>query len=66
MYVEITIHEGRNRQVRRMFAAVDCEVKALKRRKFAFLDLRGVKLGGNRKLTIEEVNKLYDIAGIEK
>ena len=41
--VEITIHEGRNRQIRRMFAAIGCEVKRLKRVKFAGLTLKGVQ-----------------------
>ena len=60
--IEITIHEGRNRQIRRMFAAVGCEVKALKRVKFATLDLKGVARGKFRELTKEEVKTLYDIA----
>ena len=53
--VEITIHEGRNRQVRRMFAAIGSDVRALKRVKFAGLTLAGVKRGHYRPLTIEEV-----------
>ncbi|GAA3327638.1 hypothetical protein GCM10020331_068380 [Ectobacillus funiculus] len=34
--VEIAIHEGRNRQVRRMFEAVGCKVVKLKRERYAF------------------------------
>lgn len=64
--VEITIHEGRNRQVRRMFAAIGCDVRALKRVKFAGLTLTGVKRGHYRPLTAEEVAELYRIAGIEQ
>ena len=56
--VEITIHEGRNRQVRRMFAAVGCDVKRLQRIKFANLTLDGLKIGKFRALTPEEVEKL--------
>ena len=41
--VSIAIHEGRNRQVRRMFAAVGCDVKALKRVRFADLTLRALR-----------------------
>ena len=55
---EITIHEGRNRQIRRMFAAVGCEVKKLRRIKFAGLNLDGVPLGKFRTLTDEEISRL--------
>ena len=53
--VEITIHEGRNRQVRRMFAAIGCDVKRLKRIKFAGLTLENLRVGNFRELTASEV-----------
>lgn len=56
--VEITIHEGRNRQVRRMFSAIGCDVKRLRRIKFANLTLDGLKVGKWRELTADEVAKL--------
>lgn len=56
--IEITIHEGRNRQIRRMFAAIGCDVRRLKRVKFANLTLEGLKVGKFRRLTAEEVVKL--------
>ncbi|MBE8949682.1 MAG: rRNA pseudouridine synthase [Quinella sp. 3Q1] len=56
--VEITIHEGRNRQVRRMFAAIGCDVKRLRRIKFAGLTLDGLKVGKFRALTAEEISRL--------
>ena len=56
--VEVTIHEGRNRQVRRMFAAVGLDVKRLRRIKFSFLTLDGLKVGAFRKLTAEEISRL--------
>ena len=56
--VEITIHEGRNRQVRRMFSAIGCDVKRLRRIKFANLTLDGLKVGKWRELTAEEVAEL--------
>ena len=59
--VEVTIHEGRNRQVRRMFAAVGCDVKRLRRIKFAGLTLDGLKVGKWRSLTAAEVAALYKI-----
>ena len=56
--VEITIHEGRNRQIRRMFAAIGCDVKRLKRIKFAGLTLDGVTVGKFRRLTSTEIKNL--------
>ena len=46
--VELTIHEGKNHQVKRMFEAVDKEVLKLKRDRIAFLDLRGLNSGEYR------------------
>ena len=64
--VRITIHEGRNRQVRRMFESVGCRVISLRRVSFAGLSLKGLECGGKRPLTDEEVMMLYEIAGLEK
>ena len=57
--VEITIHEGKNHQVKKMFEAVNHEVLKLKRERIAFLDLTGLKSGEYRKLNPKEVAKLY-------
>lgn len=56
--VAITIHEGRNRQVRRMFAHVGHPVQELCRTKFGFLNLEGLKPGEYRQLTPHEVRRL--------
>lgn len=56
--VEITIHEGRNRQVRRMFEAIGHPVKQLKRTQYANLTLRGLKRGRYRHLEEKEVEAL--------
>ena len=61
--IEITIHEGRNRQIRRMFATIDCEVKKLKRIKFANLTIKDLKIGQYRRLTETELENLYQMAG---
>ena len=61
--VEITIHEGRNRQVRRMFSAIGCDVKRLRRVKFANLNLEGLKSGKYRELTAAEVSELKNLVG---
>ena len=57
--VEITIHEGKNHQVKRMFESVSKEVLKLKRERIAFLDLTGLNSGEYRKLSHKEVSKLY-------
>ena len=59
--VELTIHEGRNHQVKKMFEAVGYEVLKLKREKFAFLDVKDLKPGEYRNLSIKEVKKLYSL-----
>ena len=62
--VETIIHEGRNRQVRRMFAAIGCHVCALRRVRFAGLTLRGLATGAFRLLTAEEIDELRRSAGV--
>src|SRR6202023_3239648 len=49
--IELTIHEGRNRQVRRMCAAVGRPVAELRRVGFGPLRLGGLQAGGHRRLT---------------
>ena len=58
--VELTIHEGRNHQVKKMFEAIGYNVLKLKREKYAFLDLQNVKSGEYRILNPKEVKKLYN------
>lgn len=57
----ITITEGKNRQVRKMFEAINCPVKKLKREKFAGIDLDGLLEGTYRPLKIHEVKTLYSL-----
>lgn len=57
---EITIHEGRNRQVRRMFTAVGFPLVTLKRVRFGPLELEeNIASGKFRLLTKREIQKLY-------
>jgi 23S rRNA pseudouridine2605 synthase len=58
--VELTIHEGRNHQVKKMFDKIGYKVIKLKREKISFLDLKGLSSGEYRKLNIKEVKKLYN------
>ena len=60
--ISITIHEGRNRQVRRMFDAISHPVTRLKRISFGDLVLGNLKRGLYRHLTKEEVDSLYKLA----
>lgn len=62
--LEVTIHEGRNRQVRRMLQAVGHRVQSLERIAFAGLSLAGVQRGEHRALTDREVAELKKLAGI--
>ena len=60
--VELTIHEGRYHQVKLMFEAVGHPVKRLRRDRFAFLDVNGVKQGEFRHLSNNEVKDLLRLA----
>ena len=60
--IEITIHEGRNRQVRRMCDAVGHPVITLVRVGFGPLTLRGLASGAHRRLGEDEVNALRALA----
>ncbi|WP_342600830.1 pseudouridine synthase [Psychrobacillus sp. FSL H8-0483] len=60
--VEITIHEGKNRQVRRMFDAIGFPVQKLKRERFGFLTLHGLNAGDWRELTTHEIKQLRVLA----
>ncbi len=56
--LNVTITEGKNRQVRKMFEAVNNSVDFLKRIKIGDLKLSGLNRGETRKLTKEEINYL--------
>jgi 23S rRNA pseudouridine2605 synthase len=56
--IELTIHEGRNRQVKRMFEAVGHRVRHLHRSRFGPLDVEGLEPGRWRELEPSEVEVL--------
>lgn len=60
--MEIEIHEGRKRQVKRMCASIGHPVLSLKRTSFSFLTLKGLDAGEYRYLSPDEVKKLRQIA----
>lgn len=63
--LEVTIYEGRNRQVRRMFEAIDHPVKRLKRIRFGPLRVDQVASGHWRRLRTGELAALYKSVGLE-
>lgn len=64
--VSLTIHEGWNHQVKRMFEAVELPVLKLKREEFGFLTLENLRPGDYRELRSFEVQKLRKLALDEK
>lgn len=59
--VEITIHEGKNHQVKRMFEAVGFRVEKLKRERIGIFTTEGLQSGEYRKLTPKEVAIVYSL-----
>lgn len=56
--LEVELHEGRNRQIRRMFEMLGYHVEELHRIEFAGLNVNNLKTGEWRELTREEVKRL--------
>ena len=59
--IHITITEGKNREIRKMFSAIGKEVTLLKRIKIGELSLRGLDRGSFRKLSKQEVSYLMSL-----
>ena len=57
--IELTIVEGRNHIVKRIFESMHIDVMKLSRVGYAFLTLDGLKSGEYRQLSIKEIKKLY-------
>lgn len=64
--LELTLHEGRNRQVRRMAEAVGHAVRRLERVRYAGLDAKGITPGDWRELTRDEVEGLRRRVGLAR
>jgi len=62
--VELVIHEGRNRIVRRLLEHVGHPVRRLTRTRFGPVTLIGIKTGEMRDLTTDELGSLLDTAGL--
>ena len=61
--VEVVLHQGKKRQVKRMLLEVGYRVKKLERISFGGLTVKGVPIGKYRRLTPEEVEKLLEKTG---
>jgi 23S rRNA pseudouridine2605 synthase len=61
-YLEINLHEGRNRQIRRMMEALGYTVKKLHRVEFAGLRVDNLKVGQWRRLSSLEISQLHRLA----
>lgn len=59
--VELTIHEGRNHQVKKMFEALGYNVLKLKRESIAFLSVKGMKSGEYYPISPKDVKRLYSL-----
>ena len=64
--VELRVHEGRKRQIKRMLKAVGHPVVCLKRTLFAELTVDGLERGAWRDLTESEVESLYALTALER
>ena len=60
-YISITIIEGRNHIVKKLFEKLGYYVEKLTRTNYAFLDINDLKSGEYRMLSIKEVKKLYSL-----
>jgi pseudouridine synthase len=63
-WLEITIHEGKNRQIHRMAESLGYQVAKLERVSFAGLDVHALKPGNYRHLVAREVMSLRKLAGL--
>jgi pseudouridine synthase len=64
-WLEITIHEGKNRQIHRMAEALGLQVAKLQRVRYAGLDVEDLRPGRWRNLRREEVDQLRRLAGMK-
>jgi 23S rRNA pseudouridine2605 synthase len=59
--VHVTLTEGKNREIRKMFSAIGKEVTLLKRIKIGEINLRGLDRGSYRKLNKQEIDYLMSL-----
>ena len=59
-HAELTLHQGKFHQVKRMFKKFDINVMTLNRKSFAGLSVENLALGEHRELTLQEENRLLE------
>ena len=64
-WYRVTLHEGRNREVRRVFDALNIPVSRLMRTRYGSVELGELRRGAARKLTGQELGVLYESVGLE-
>ena len=64
--IYLTIHDGRNHQVKKMLESIGSEVLKLKRESVSFLTLDGLNSGEYRRLNPKEIHKLYHEIGMNQ
>ncbi len=60
--VEITVHDGRNHEIKKMFESVGYPVSKLKRESFGILNVKNLKSGEYRRITPQEIKELKGLA----
>lgn len=60
--VEITVHDGKNHEIKKIFENVGFPVSKLKRETFGTISLRNLKSGEHRRLTPQEIKDLKNLA----
>ena len=63
--IEMTIRQGKNRQVRRMFARLGFKVKRLRRSKIGVITLKGIGVGSFKPLTGNQISYLRNATALE-
>ncbi len=64
IWYRATLHEGRNREIRRIFEALDISVSRLIRVRYGPVSLGKLHRGDSRPLTVKEIEALYDAVGL--
>ncbi len=64
--LRLTLREGKNREVRRMFRAVGCRVLALRRIRFDGVTIDDLRPGQVRPLTPDEIASLREASGVDE
>ncbi len=64
-WYRVTLHEGRNREVRRMFDAIGLAVSRLMRVSYGPINLGRLRRGETRRLSVDEIKALYAAVGLK-